>query len=84
MPCVARLRAFSKKSVLKTTTILNLAVFRSSTPLKTVKQKETHSVLRVTTVVLERMPAVFAGNACGTVLSMLLRLLAEPSAYASP
>jgi hypothetical protein len=50
----------------------------------TVKAKETHSVLRVTTVVLDRLPSVFAGGAQPAALLKLLQLLAEPSAYASP
>lgn len=53
------------------------------TPRQAVKQKETYSVLRVATVVLERLPSVFAGGAAGAVLAKLLQLLAEPSAYAS-
>jgi len=40
-------------------------------------------VLRVTTVVLERLPSVFADGAQHQALLKLLQLLAEPSAYAS-
>jgi hypothetical protein len=41
-------------------------------------------VLRVATVVLERLPSVFAGGAQHAALLKLLQLLAEPSAYHSP
>jgi hypothetical protein len=41
-------------------------------------------VLRVTTVVLERLPSVFADDAQPAALLKLLQLLAEPSAYTSP
>lgn len=47
----------------------------------TVKQKEMYSVLRVMSVVLERLPSVFANGAQHTALLKLLQLLAEPSAY---
>lgn len=40
-------------------------------------------MLRVATVVLDRLPSVFAGDACGAVLAKLLQMLAEPSAYSS-
>lgn len=49
-----------------------------------VKVKETHSVLRVMTVVLERLPSVFGPGARHAALLKLLQLAAEPSTYASP
>jgi hypothetical protein len=54
------------------------------TPQTAVKQKETYSVLRVMAVVLERLPPVFSGGARAAALLQLLRLAAEPGAYASP